>query len=173
MGQFISKEEKPVATHTVNCMDLPYLPDEILLKIMGYFSNKDVLKNLAQVSRKFHGLSRDLIKKIEFKSIEFTYRWMFLSWNWSDERKDKYFNDFLQVLSNVQKLKVLSLQLDQQSMEKNFPFLGNHQCLEEFCIQVRNVELANYDLKMITLQKFCKKYFFFQNFRKEVFNKWY
>ena len=127
------------------------LPDEILLKIMGYLSNKDVLKNLAQVSRKFHGLSRDphLIKKIEFKSIEFTeftYRWMFLSWNWSNERKDKYFNDFLQVLSNVQKLKVLSLQLDQQLMEKNFPFLGNHQCLEEFCIQVRNAESEGFGL---------------------------
>ena len=146
MGQFISKEEKPVATHTVNCMDIPYLPDEILLKIMEYLSNKDVLKNLAQVSRKFHGLSRDphLIKKIEFKSIEFTYRWMFLSWNWSDERKEKYFNDFLQVLSNVQKLKVLSLQLDEQSMGTNFPFLGNHQCLEEFCIQIRNVESADF-----------------------------
>ena len=85
-----------------------------------------------------------LIKKIEFKSIEFTYRWMFLSWNWSDERKDKYFNDFLQVLSNVQKLKVLSLQLDEQSMGTNFPFLGNHQCLEEFCIQIRNVESADF-----------------------------
>ena len=76
MGQFISKG--PVAEK--NFMELP---DEILLKIMGYLSNKDVLKNLAQVSKRFHELSRDphLIKKIEFKSIEFTYRWMFLSWN--------------------------------------------------------------------------------------------
>ena len=138
MGQFISKEEKPVAQEK-NIMELP---DEILLKIMGYLSNKDVLKNLAQVSKRFHELSRDpyLIKKIEFKSIEFTYRWMFLSWNWNDERKEKYFNDFFQVLNNIQKLKVLSLQLDQQSIGKNFPS-GNHQCLEEFCIQVRNVEL--------------------------------
>ena len=130
MGQFISKEEGPVAEK--NFMDLP---DEILLKIMGYLSNKDVLKNVGQVSKRFHRLSRDpfLIKKIEFKILEFTYQW-------TDERKEKYFNDFFEVLKNSQNLKFLSLQLDHQSLGKIFPS-GNHQCLEEIYIQVRNVEL--------------------------------
>ena len=49
------------------------LPDEILLKIMGYLSNKDVLKNLAQVSKRFHRLSKDtqLITKIELKNSSY------------------------------------------------------------------------------------------------------
>ena len=132
MGQLISKEEEPVAKK--NFMDLP---DEILLKIMGYLSNKNILKNVAQVSKRFHRLSRDpfLIKKIEFMIPEFTYQW-----SWTDERKEKYFNDFFEVLKNSQNLKFLSLQLDHQSLGKIFPS-GNHQCLEEIYIQVRNVEL--------------------------------
>ena len=43
------------------------LPDEILLKILGYLSSSDVLRNVARVSKKFKKLSEDpfLIRKIE------------------------------------------------------------------------------------------------------------
>ena len=87
MGKLISKEEKPVdIIWTVNCMKLP---DEIWLKIMGYLSTNDILK-MAKVSKKFYGLSQDqnfIIKQLEFKSREFTFRWMFLWLDWSEERK--------------------------------------------------------------------------------------
>ena len=75
MGKFISKEEEPEAKEIL-LIDL--FPDEVLLEIMGYLSTKYILKNWAQVSRRFHRLSRDseLFKNIEFKSPEFTYCWM-------------------------------------------------------------------------------------------------
>ena len=46
---------------------LTKLPDEILLKILGYLSSYDVLRNVARVSKKFKELSEDpfLIRKIE------------------------------------------------------------------------------------------------------------
>ena len=45
------------------------LPDEILLKIFGYLSTYDILRNVAQVSKKFKKLSEDpfLIRKIELR----------------------------------------------------------------------------------------------------------
>ena len=162
MGQFISKEEGPVAEK--NFMDLP---DETLLKIMGYLSNKDVLKNVGQVSKRFHRLSRDpfLIKKIEFKIPEFTYQWMFLLWPWTDERKKKYFNDFLEVVKNSQNLKLLSLQLDEQStsplwqsMRKILPSVVNHQCLEKLYIQVTPIkELPRKYLQNVAFIVQCPK----------------
>ena len=43
------------------------LPDVILLKIMGYLSNHDILRNVSQVSKRFYVLSKDqhLFRKIE------------------------------------------------------------------------------------------------------------
>ena len=126
MGQFISKEEEPEAKENLmDVLPIVLLPDEVLLEIMGYLSTKYILKNWAQVSRRFHRLSRDseLFKNIEFKSPEFTYCWMFFSWSWTVERKEKFFNDFFEVLKNAQKLKFLSLQLNQQSIF--FGFFGN------------------------------------------------
>ena len=38
---------------------LELLPNECLLKIMSYLSNYDVLRNMAQVSQRFHKLSQD------------------------------------------------------------------------------------------------------------------
>ena len=157
MGQFISKEE-PVAQSLQNCniqieimenaptaaMEKNFmeeLPDEILLKIMGYLSNKDVLKNVTLVSKRFHRLSKDphIIKKIEFKSSEFSFGWSLLNYTWTDERKEKFYNDFFEVLRNAQKLKFLSLELDVLSTRRNW-ILPCH-CLEELCIQFRNFHL--------------------------------
>ena len=43
------------------------LPDETLLKIMGYLSTHDILRNVSQVSKRFYNLSKDqhLFRKIE------------------------------------------------------------------------------------------------------------
>ena len=70
------------------------LPDESLLKIMEYLSFSDILRTMAPVSRKFYRLSRDknIIKQVKFKSIVNTVKWQSF---WSEERKNKYFNEFL------------------------------------------------------------------------------
>ena len=46
---------------------VPDLPNEIWLKIMSYLSTFDLLRNVAQVSKTFHQLSKDpyLIRKIQ------------------------------------------------------------------------------------------------------------
>merc|ERR1712110_1387066 len=43
------------------------LSDETLLKIMGYLSNHEILRNVSQVSQRFYVLSKDqhLFRKIE------------------------------------------------------------------------------------------------------------
>ena len=38
---------------------VPELPNEIWLEIMSYLSTYDVLRNMAQVSQRFHKLSQD------------------------------------------------------------------------------------------------------------------
>ena len=161
MGQFISKEE-PVAQNLQNCNNnvqiimenaptsameknfMEELPDEILLKIIEYLSNKDVLKNVTLISKRFQRLSKDphIIKKIEFKSIEFTFGWSFLIYTWTDKRKDKFYNDFFEVLKNSQKLKFLSLELDVLSTRKFYRnFILPCHCLEVLSIQFRNFHL--------------------------------
>ena len=132
--------EKTIKT-VMERLPLDVFSDEILLKIMGNLSTFDILRKIAQVSKRFHRLSLDkcLIKQAEFKNIEFIFNWRYRS----AERKEKYFNDFFEVLNNAQKLKSLSIHLDLPSMEKfcrnwNWNWnVWNYQCLEEFCIHVR------------------------------------
>ena len=69
-----SYEEAPIAKRTrgkkiqIQNDYIKLLPDEILLKIMEYFSTEDILKKIAPISKKFYRLSQDqnLIKKIEY-----------------------------------------------------------------------------------------------------------
>ena len=121
-------------------------PDEILLKIMGYMSTADILTKMARVSKRFNRLSQDqsLIKRIEFKSFELTFGRRTRSW--TDERMEKFYNDFLEVLKNAQKLKFLSLRFE-PSMEEiinriiNLLCLANYKVyeyLEEFSIQTND-----------------------------------
>ena len=114
------------------------LPDEILLKIMEYFSTEDILKKIAPISKKFYRLSQDqnLIKKIEYQT-PISHIDLF---SWSEKRVEKYFSDFSKVLSNAQKLKMLSLcDVDYQTMRKiywNQPLvMVNGNDLEEFDIK--------------------------------------
>ena len=93
------------------------LPDEILLKIMEYFSTEDILKKIAPISKKFYRLSQDqnLIMKIEYQT-PISHIDLF---SWSEKRVEKYFRDFSKVLSNAKKLKMLSLcDVDYQTMRK-------------------------------------------------------
>ena len=51
----------------IQSIPVPDLPNEIWLKIMSYLSTFDLLRNVAQVSKKFNQLSKDpyLIRKIQ------------------------------------------------------------------------------------------------------------
>ena len=79
---------------------VPELPNEIWLEIMSYLSTFDVLRNVAQVSKKFHKFSEDphLIRKIEVESVQ----------SWPEDEKEKYCHDFLRVLKRSLKLRSLS-----------------------------------------------------------------
>ena len=109
---------------------VPELPNEIWLEIMSYLSTFDVLRNVAQVSKKFQKLSEDqhLIRKIEVESVEF----------WPEDEKQKYCEDFLGVLKRSLKLRSLSfgfsLDIDNDTSGENFlealPSM-NHHLLQE------------------------------------------
>ena len=115
------------------------LPYEIFLKIMEYLSTSDIIKRMAPVSKRFYQLSQDktIIKRIEFMTI--------VGLRWSDERKEKYYNDFFKVLKNSQKLKFLTVDLDQNpggNFYRNWIEASvNLQYVEEFYIKIRNFKL--------------------------------
>ena len=136
----------PIVTIENEIRNVMELPDEILLKIMGHLSTSDILKQIARVNKRFYRLSRDqdLIKQIKFKSLELSFH---QTSSWTEERKQKYYSDFFEVLGNAQKLKMLSVYLDQTSMRKFYvnwinPLVNQHQCLEEFRIYFKLSELG-------------------------------
>ena len=136
----------PIVTIENEIRNVMELPDEILLKIMGHLSTSDILKQIARVNKRFYRLSRDqdLIKQIKFKSLELSFH---QPSSWTEERKQKYYSDFFEVLENAQKLKMLSVYLDQTSMRKFYvnwinPLVNQHQCLEEFRIYFKLSELG-------------------------------
>ena len=151
-AESIYEESSPIAKRTrakkiqiQNCY-IEFLPDEILLKIMEFFSTKDILKKIAPVSKRFYKISRDqnLIKKIHYDTPTF-YSDVFC---WSEERVEKYFTDFSEILMNARKLKMLSLHwVDYQTMRKfywNQPLVNGND-LEEFCIEFDfNIWIAPY-----------------------------
>ena len=151
-AESIYEESSPIAKRTrakkiqiQNCY-IEFLPDEILLKIMEFFSTKDILKKIAPLSKRFYKISRDqnLIKKIHYDTPTF-YSDVFC---WSEERVEKYFTDFSEILRNARKLKMLSLHwVDYQTMRKfywNQPLVNGND-LEEFCIEFDfNIWIAPY-----------------------------
>ena len=166
MEQFVSKEEKPVSiVWTVNCMELP---DEIWMEIMEFLSTKDIL-TMAKVSERFHRLSqdKDLITQLKFKTgtqRKFLF-WNFHLWNWteawSQERKEKYCNDFFEVLRNAKKLRFLSLNLEEPLMVvfywnwiQNFV---KYEHLVEFHIRGKNIELDLVELGVFKVLNQCPK----------------
>ena len=130
---------------------VPELPNEIWLEIMSYLSTYDVLRNVAQVSKRFHKLSEDphLIRKIE---VEFDQ-------SWPEDINEKYCDDFLGVLKRSQKLKSLSFgsTLDIKSDKSGQMFFQalpsmNHQFLQEFCLKADGDKEYHYRNVSIVLE---------------------
>ena len=113
---------------------VPELPNEIWLEIMSYLPTFEVLRNVAQVSKKFHKFSEDphVIRKIEVESVQ----------SWPEDEREKYCNDFLGVLKRSMKLRSLcfgfSSDIDNDTSGKKFlealPSM-NHHFLQEFCLK--------------------------------------
>ena len=113
---------------------VPKLPNEVWLEIMSYLSTYEVLRNLAQVSKRFHKLSEDphVIRKIEVESVQ----------SWPKDKEEKYCNDFLRVLKRSLKLKILSFGFGYDGIfdKSGEMFLEalpsmNHQFLHEFSLK--------------------------------------
>ena len=124
------------------------LPDEILLKILGYLSSSDVLRNVARVSKKFKKLSEDpfLIRKIELhkglltedqvkgclevlkKSKNLTFFSFDLNWDF-DLPGYKIFLKALPTFNNQQQGPRT------RAMTRGDRAPPDHQHLEEFCIR--------------------------------------
>ena len=139
-------------------MNVTELPNEILLKIMGYISTYDILRNLAPVSRKFHRLSRgkNLFKKIQLKTNDKAITGGFATTRiveMTKEQEEKYCRDFFQVINRSKKLTYLSLDLreithlgfgpNRKILEKLFSnkqpiilqrILSENQSLAEHCL---------------------------------------
>ena len=142
-------------------LNLPNLPNEIWIKILEYLSTKDILRNMAPVSRRFHQISQDpfLIKRIELKSNqEFEF--------WSRLKEMNYFSDFFKVLKRSEKLTCLSLDLkfigqvyQIENIFEKLPFLVKHpQHLEEFCLLNSSCDLKEFKGNVLKyLVKQCPK----------------
>ena len=115
-----------------------HLPQEILVKILSYLSNRDILRNVARVSRNFYQIAHDthLLRRIEF-------RFDGIRSNWTFYRKEKYFHDFVEMAKKSQKLKFLSIKIVAHETTDNSRYVrpreifdglasSKHQFLEEF-----------------------------------------
>ena len=120
------------------------LPNEILLKILGYLSNREILRNVAQVSKKFQKLTQDssLIRKIKVN----VYWWKNTGY-WNPKASQ---NDFLEVWKRSRGLTSFKLVFDFDrdqinlwtKIQKLLPFL-DHPVLEEFILGKNYLSLKN------------------------------
>ena len=130
-----NSESSTTETNIKNVLvPVPELPNEIWLEIMSYLSTFDLLRNVAQVSKKFHKFSEDphVIRKIGVESVQ----------SWPEDKKEKYCDDFLGVLKRSLKLRSLSFGFswdirNDRSGEKFLEALPsmNHHFLQEFCLK--------------------------------------
>ena len=65
--------EEQLKDWEISMVPIPELPNEIWLEIISYLSTYDILRNVAQVSKRFHKLSEDphVIRNIEVNSSQF------------------------------------------------------------------------------------------------------
>ena len=139
-------------------MDLPY---EILVKILSYLPNCDILRRVAGVSRNLYQISQDqhLLRRIEF---EFKDEMISVAPNWSEDRKEKYRNDFLEVVKKSRNLKCLSVKMKSDGYDwldkELFPILRQmfddlssieNQCLEEFCLAPKSFTWINHFIENV------------------------
>ena len=123
------------------------LSDEILLKIFGYLSSYDILRNVAQVSKRFQKLSENpfLIRKIELHHFGY----------WGAKSTGDQIRGLLKVLKISKNLRFFSFDLDWKfdwsflpaykdllsalsTFDSAFDHAFDHQHLEEFCIKAED-----------------------------------
>ena len=118
---------------------IPELPNEIWLEIISYLSTFDILRNVAQVSKRFHELSKDphVIRKIEVDPDH----------SWPEDKREKYCDDFLGVLKRSVKLRnfFFGFSYDTDNDTSGEKFLEslpsmNHQFLQELCLKGDGIE---------------------------------
>ena len=126
------KELEQKERKIMSSKNLMELPDECLLKIMGYLSNFEVLRVVAGVSKKFHQLSLDrhLVKKIKVDSA-----------SWPENQVEEYCQGFIEVIKRSINLSSLSFDFGKDPGAAGEMFLKaltsmNHQYLKEFCLKI-------------------------------------
>ena len=136
----MKEEANAMESKNEDIFELLLLPDEIVMKIMGYLSTYDLLRIMAQVSKKFQKISQDpfLIKSInlraQLKSL-------------TEEEEEKFGDNFLDVVRRSEKLKFLSLNLigwEERKFLTMFPSIGHHS-LEEFWLKFDGMNERNFD----------------------------
>ena len=100
----IQQFEDPLKELTGSLLETK-VPNEIILRILGYLSTYDVLRNVARVSTKFHQLSKDpcLIRKLK------------ISKSWPRDKTREYSKSLLQVLKRCRNLTFLSIDFEKHS----------------------------------------------------------
>ena len=142
-----SEEHFPVVKVEAKAMDsknknIFELPDEILMKIMGYLSTYDLLRIVAQVSKKFQEISRDpfLIKSIKLRpQLE----------DLTEEEEEKLCGDFSNVVRRSQKLKFLSLNFigwNERKFSAMFASINSHNSMEEFWLKYDGIMYEDFDI---------------------------
>ena len=128
--------------------NLMELPNENLLKILGYLSSYDVLRNVAVVSQKFHELSQDrhLIRKIKVDSES----WL----GFLESLKVEYCKEFLEVVKRSLNLRFLLFDFSQWYLEDAASTGRNIELSGEMFL--RTVPSMNHQfLKELHLRKPC------------------
>ena len=100
----IQQFEDPLKELTGSLLETK-VPNEIILKIFGYLSTYDVLRNVARVSTKFYQLSKDpcLIRKLK------------ISKSWPRDKTREYSKSLLQVLKRSRNLTFFSIDFEKHS----------------------------------------------------------
>ena len=109
---------------------VPDLPNEIWLKIMSYLSTFDLLRNVAQVSKKFNQLSKDpyLIRKIQlnFESL-------------AKDQVVEYSRSIGKVLTRSRNLTFFSFEFPKHNYGKMFVWALLH--LNRYCPKLKRIKL--------------------------------
>ena len=109
---------------------VPDLPNEIWLKIMSYLSTFDLLRNVAQVSKKFNQLSKDpyLIRKIQ---LNFE--------SWARDQVVEYSRSIAKVLTRSRNLTFISFEFPMRNYGKMFVWALLH--LNRYCPKLKKIKL--------------------------------
>ena len=109
---------------------VPDLPNEIWLKIMSYLSTFDLLRNVAQVSKKFNQLSKDpyLIRKIQ---LNFE--------SWAEDQVVEYSRSIGKVLTRSRNLTFFSFEFPKRKYGKMFVWAL--QLLNRCCPKLKRIKL--------------------------------